>query len=702
LSLAIHHSRRRLTQRRLRAAWPGLLPRPTSRSTLGIAAMCLFGVATLVVVLAVGAAVYLVVWFGQFAGALPPPEELTARSPFQTTVVLAGDGATRLYEITDPQGGRRTILGLDQMPRSLIEATIATEDAGFYSNPGFELRAIVRATLDDLTHQQVLSGASTITQQVVRGVLLSPQERLDLSARRKVKEIALAYQLTHTYTKDQILDVYLNEIYYGNRNYGVEAAAEGYFGKSAANLDLAESALLAGLPQAPSYYDPYQRLDAVKQRQAVVLQRMVDQGYISLEQAQQAADEPLHFVDVRHAVVAPHFVALVSGQLERQLGTDALYHGGDQVTTTLDLKLQTLAEQAVAADLPALRRAGANNVAIVALDPASGQILAMVGSANYEDASIAGQVNMAVAPLPSGGVLRPLTYALALGQGETLDSSLDPTPVGLTPAGATPVAGLAAPNSSVTLRQALGGGLDAPATRIMQLVGNQSLIDLGHRIGIADFERRVSYGPNFTIADARVSPLEVAQAYATLADGGVARGPVAVKDVRTPTGQSLPQPAPAVTPALDPGVAYLITTVLTDPSVRPADEKALDLGTSVAAQVAESEDRRNAWVAGYSPSLVIVAWVGSVNGQPIADLGPAMQVWGDFARAALKLRPPTGFTRPSDVTSVTLCRNPGCTQKQTELVLKGTEAAETQANAANIAQPTPATGSSKTPLVNRR
>ena len=680
-------------------------PEP-DRFVLWIGGICLAGILAIGLVVATATAVWMIAWFGQFAGALPSPEQLTARAPFQTTPVYASDGATVLYEITDPEGGRRTIVKLSQVPRYLIEATIATEDAGFFSNPGFELRAIFRAAVEDLSHQQVLSGASTITQQVARNVLLTPAERLDLSARRKVKEIVLAYQLTQTYTKDEILSVYLNEIYYGHRSYGVEAAAETYFGKSVSQLDLAECALIASLPSAPAYYDPYVRLDAVKERQQYILQRMVDQGYISEEQAQAAASEPLHLVDHRRAPIAPHFVNYVSDLLQARLGTDRLYHGGDHVITTLDAPLQSLAERTVSAHSELLSKGSGNNVAIVALDPRNGHILAMVGSADYDDADIAGEVNMALAPRQSTGILNPLTYALALERGETLVSRVIDEPQATSDATGIDLKSARADEHQylgpVTLRQAIGLGLGAPALHLMTVVGNQSLIDLMTRIGVSNFAQRVDYASNYAIAGARISPLEVAQVYAMLANGGVARRPIAIESVVDPNERIVYQEQSEQRQALPAGVAYLVSSALADPSVRsPEVENVLKLDRPVAVHVATSDDRRDSWAAGYLPNLAVVVWVGSTNGKPLNDVQAAAEIWSSFVRDALKILPPADYTRPSDVVEISLCQNPACTSRRSEVVLKGTEKAAEDANAIAIGRARTGVTSSQTPLVNR-
>lgn len=703
MSLALTHPRWRVSSHRpaRRLAHP-----VRNRSTLWIGAICLAGILALVLVVACATTVWLIAWFGQFAGALPPPDQLTARAPFQTTPILAADGSTVLYEITDPDGGRRTIVKLSQIPRYLIEATIATEDAGFFSNPGFELRAIFRAAVEDLSHQQVLSGASTITQQVARNVLLTPDERLDLSARRKVKEIILAYQLTQTYTKDEILSIYLNEIYYGNRSYGVEAAAETYFGKSVSQLDLAECAFIAALPSAPAYYDPYVRMGEVKGRQQYILQRMVDQGYISKAQAQRAASEPLHLVDHQRAPIAPHFVNYVSDLLQAQLGKDRLYRGGYHVVTTLDTRLQSLAENAISANQDTLAKGTGNNVAIVALDPRDGHILAMVGSADYDDSDIAGEINMAFAPRQSTGILSPLTYALALEQGDTLVSRVVDEPQSVLGAGGIDLSSSKDDPHQylgpVTLRQAIGLGLGAPAVNLLTRVGNQRLIDLMTRTGLRDFAQHVDYASNFAIAGARVSPLEVAQVYAMLANAGVAQRPIAIGTVADSNERIIYRDQSEQSQALPAGVAYLVSSALVDPSVRPPEvENALKLDRPVALHAATSDDRHDSWAAGYFPNLAVVVWVGNTNGRPLNDVQAATEIWGNFVREALKIRPPENYTRPSDVVEVSLCQNPACTTKRSEVVLKGTEKAAEDANAAAIGKTQTGVTNNRTPLVNR-
>lgn len=664
-------------------------PRP-SESPLLLAALAVIGLGGLAALLFCFVALSLL---GRFIGALPPPEDLNAHSLFQTTPVLAGDGQSLLYEVTDPEGGRRTLISLDEMPRYLIEATISTEDAGFFTNPGVEPRAIVRAAFDDITRRQIVSGASTITQQVVRNILFSPDERTDQSALRKVKEAVIAYQVSQTYSKDQILQIYLNAIPYGNRSYGIQAAAEGYFGKSVESLDLAECALLAGLPQAPSYYDPYQRLDEVKARQAYVLQRMVIEGYITSAQAQEAYEEPLHFVDRRHATVAPHFVSYIVGILDQKLGTDRLYHDGDIATTTLDLSLQQTAETALSRRASELAASGATNASIVVLDPRNGHILAMVGSLNYDDPNIEGEVNMAFAPRSSGGILSPLTYAMGLNDGETLISPLSQS-------GSTTIGDQS--SDSITLREALAEGLNGPATYLLRRIGSAPFFDLAQAMGVPNLDQRAVYSGSKVLASVRVSPLEVAQIYAALASNGQDHAPVALERIAGPNGTVLFQAADQAPVAVDPGIAYLVTSALADRTLWPANEReALPGATPIALHTAESDGALDSWFVSYTPNAVVVVWLGNTIGGKLSGGAPTLAIGSEVMQAVNKRYPAGDFPRPDDVVALSLCRTAACAERDSYLALKGTESTVEKAHAAQIAETPRTIVNSQTPLVDR-
>ena len=356
-------------------------------------------------------------WF--IFGNLPSPEDLPNQLNTPSIRIVDRNGQA-LYEVLAENGGRHAVLPLDQIPLALQQATIATEDNHFYSNPGIDLAGVIRSVWINLRGGETLAGGSTITQQVARNLLLSETERTQRSLRRKLREALLAWQLTQRYNKDEILGMYLNQMYYGGLAYGVEAASQTYFGKPASELDLAECALLAGLPQSPASYNPFSDLEAARKRQAVVLGLMEAEGYITAEQKDAAEREPLVFSGAPYPIEAPHFALMVRALLDGILTPEQIYRsGGLVVQTTLDLNWQHKAENAVARQIEALKRSpdglghNVHNAALVALDPATGEIMAMVGNTDYFDNGNNGAINMALAPRQPGSALKPLVYAQA-------------------------------------------------------------------------------------------------------------------------------------------------------------------------------------------------------------------------------------------------------------------------------------------------
>jgi membrane peptidoglycan carboxypeptidase len=318
--------------------------------------------------------------YAYIAASLPAPEELHTRSvAFASTKIYDRNGGL-LYEVFDPQGGRRTLVPLAHISSHLRQATIATEDKHFYQHPGVDPIGIARAVWQNVTERGIVSGASTIPQQLARTVFLSPEERVQRTLSRKIKEAVLATEITRRYSKDAILEIYLNTIYYGNLAYGIEAAAQTYFGKTSGELSLAEAALLAGLPQSPAIYDPFINPEAAKARQSIVLGLMAGGGYITPAQAEAARSEELQFVTQRTDIRAPHFVAYIRQLLEQKYGSAVLYQGGLQVYTTLDPRLQGIAERVSREQIAALADKHVTNAALVAMRPSSGEILAMLGS----------------------------------------------------------------------------------------------------------------------------------------------------------------------------------------------------------------------------------------------------------------------------------------------------------------------------------
>jgi len=543
--------------------------------------------AVLLFFLAIGASIvgYIVV-----ARQLPPPEELqTHQIAFVSSKIYDRTGTVLLYEVTDPQGGRRTYVPIGEISRHLIDATVATEDRDFWVHPGFDPIAIARALYYNLSERRIVSGASTITQQLARNVLLTPEERVQETASRKIKEIVLAAELTRTYPKETILEIYLNEAYYGNLAYGIQAAAETYFGVDAADLTLAQASFLAGLPQSPATYDPFGGgRDLALARHEDVLALMVEDGYITHTEAAVAAAEirAYEFKAPRLDIAAaPHFVVYVRQTLEALYGPEALYRGtGLRVITTLDRDLQALAEQAVREGVAALVDRNATNGALVALDPATGHILAMVGSADFHDQSIDGQVNVALRCRQPGSSIKPLTYVAAFERGWTPATLFwdvkTEFPDGANPP-YVPINYDEKYHGPMLLRDALANSYNVPAVDALQFVGVDGLLEMSGRLGVKSlvhpelycpdypYEQPPAYGLALTLGGGEARLLEMTGAFAVFANGGlrVALSPILrIEDSRR--NVLVDNAAPAGERAISPQHAYLITSVLADTQAR--------------------------------------------------------------------------------------------------------------------------------------
>ena len=360
--------------------------------------------------------------YAHYAQQLPPPEmiEIQTSQSFKTTKIFDRTGTKLLYEVFDPRWGNRTVVSIDQVPDDLINATIAIEDQNFYTNPGINVRGIMRAFYVDITGQG-FQGGSSITQLLVKNVIIPPEERTQRALSRKIKEAILAVETTRRYSKDQILEWYLNTVFFGNMAYGAEAAAQAYYGKHVQDLTLAECAMLAALPNAPATYSPLTNPGEATIRQHLVLDAMFRQGYATYDEIVAAKAEELHYAPVRFDIKAPHFVMYVRQLLEERYGSDLLYQGGLKVYTTLDMDLQRVAEDIARqhiAELQADER-NASNASVVAIKPPTGEILVMVGSLDYFDRKIDGQVNVALAERQPGSSFKMFTYTEALLQGHT-------------------------------------------------------------------------------------------------------------------------------------------------------------------------------------------------------------------------------------------------------------------------------------------
>src|SRR5438445_1043211 len=444
---------------------------------------------------------------------LPSLSQISNHASFKTAQIFDRKGQL-LWEFYDPDGGKRTVVPLNEISQNLIDATLAAEDAFFYQHRGVDLRATIRSAL--LTSSGTTqTGASTITQQLVRNVILSPEERKQVTVTRKMREIILAYQLDEKLPKDDILEMYLNEVYYGNQSYGVEAAAQSYFDKHARDLDIAEAALIAGLVQSPSEYDPTRRdvprtADGIptstKERQAYVLEQMTRHGFITEQQARDAYAEHIAIKTRQVELKSPHWVMFVRDVVEQQYGAKTLYQGGLKIYTTLDNDYNDKMQQVLQDSKPTIATQGATNVAQIAVNPKTGEILAFNGSLDYNDESIDGQFNILTSERQPGSSIKPVAYSEAFVKGWAPATTIDDQPTCWKD---TPTHSWCPGNfdnifhGQTTIRSALGNSLNIPAVKTLDYIGVDSAIQNGINMGIST--RNVWACPSSTLAGRRSS-----------------------------------------------------------------------------------------------------------------------------------------------------------------------------------------------------
>ncbi len=648
-----------------------------------------------------------VVAFVLITADLPPADALLERASAGTTKILDRHGDL-LYEIIDPRSGTRTRLPLANIPVACQQATIATEDASFYSNAGIDLRGIVRAALQNTQSGEIVSGGSTITQQLARTLLLSTGERSERTLTRKLREIVLALRINARFGKDDILTLYLNEIYYGSLAYGLEAAAQTYFDTSVRNLDLAQCALLAGLPQLPAQYNPLIHPEAARDRQRVVLGLMVEQGYITQSEADEAANEPMKFRSAS-SLIAPHFVVYVRQQLEAAIGAEALSSGEWIITTTLDLNLQRAAEEAVKRHVDDLRAQDVSSAAVVVLDPRTGEILAMVGSADYDDDMIDGAVNAALALRQPGSAMKPILYALAFERGWSPGDVVYDVPTAFVDESGETYIPANYDNQShgpVSLRQALANSYNLPAVILQKRIGTRDFLELARNMGLTTLSDAKRYGLTLTLGGGEVRLLDLTAAYGVLANGGRAVQPCSIKEISSPkldsslftlqrevslwdsslcqlpiTNYQSPISNLQSPTLLDPRAISMLTDVLSDNDAR-ADQfglfSPLRLPFPAAAKTGTTSNYRDNWTLGYTPQRVVGVWVGNPDGHPmshISGVDGAGPIWHDVMLAAQRQLPIEPFVEPLGIDRRDVCvtnglaPGPDCPYRRSELYL---------------------------------
>lgn len=637
-------------------------------------------------------------YYNRIAATLPEVQDLRDQAAqFETTRILDRNGNI-LYELLDPNAGRRTYVPLEEMSPYLVAATIATEDANFYSHPGYDVWAIARSFYYNLISDEIVSGASTITQQLTRMLLLSAEEQVSRTYTRKIREAILAAEITRQYSKNDILELYLNEINFGNLTYGVEAAAQTYFNTSAKTLTLGQASFLAGLPQLPAVYDVYTNRDVTLRRHENVLvlmyQTSEEQGCIQVSNNQQPicvgpgealeAAEEIKNYDFQKPVGGlryPHWVFYIRSLLENKYDAQTIYRSGFTVHTTLDPILQDQAQEIVRQQVDSLQAKHVTNGSLVAIRPSTGEILAMVGSADFDNKDIQGEINMSIIPRQPGSSIKPLTYLAAFEKGWTPATLIWDVPSEFPPSGDPndprepykPVNYDGRFHGPVTVRTALANSYNVPAVKTLDFVGiydnpdtevEEGLIAFARRMGISTLTRN-DYGLALTLGGGEVTLLELTGAYATMANGGRQVPTVAITRIEDYQGNLVYEyQLPAGEQVIRPEHAYLVSSILSDSFARIAafgTNPVINLPFKAAAKTGTTNDFRDNWTMGYTPDLAVGVWVGNADYTPMRDtsgLTGAAPIWAQFMQEGIQLLTggnPSGFSRPAGIVEQVIC-----------------------------------------------
>ncbi|MFN8632243.1 MAG: PBP1A family penicillin-binding protein [Chloroflexota bacterium] len=569
---------------------------------------------------------------------LPSINQIASRETFKTAQLYDRKGRL-LWEFFDPDAGRRTVVPLTEISQYLIDATLAAEDANFYSNPGIEPRGIARAVYQNLTEGEVVSGASTITQQLVKNVLIPEDERYQQTPSRKIREALLAYQITQKISKSQILSLYLNEIFYGNQAYGIEAASQSYFGKHARELTLAEASMLAGLPQSPAVYNPLQNPVAAKARQAYVLDQMVRNGFITEAEARDAQQSELRYTPQKRPFLAPHWAVYIRSLIEEKYGTGKLYQGGFKIYTSLDYELQLKMEDVAKANAANLAQRDAENTSIVVMNPKTGELLAMVGSMDYWNTDIEGQVNVALSERQPGSTIKPVVYLTAFTKGWVPSTMIKDEKISIK----DELGRLWEPENfdhhfygNVPVKIALGNSLNIPAVKTLQFTGIDSVADMARKMGITTWPDNRRLGLAMALGGAEVRPVDMTAVYTVLANNGLRIPQVAITKIVDADGNTVEEyKVPQGEQVVDPRYAYMITSVLSDNNNRLityGPNSMIKLPRPAAVKTGTTDSYRDTWTMGYTPNLTIGVWVGNTDNRPMKEVLSLDERGQDLAR----------------------------------------------------------------------
>lgn len=620
---------------------------------------------------------------------LPNPNMLSRRDLAVSTQILDRNGAL-LYEIYSDQN--RTPIPLSEIPKRLKQATIAIEDKEFYKHNGFSLKGMVRAATEIALNHKI-QGGSTITQQLIKSALLTPE----VSITRKIKEIVLAFWAERMYSKDEILEMYLNQVPYGGTAWGVESASQTYFSKALSELTLGEIALLAGLPQAPTDYSPFGNTpEKAFQRQAEVLRRMVEDGYITKDEASEALAEKIRFATPNVSIRAPHFVMYIKDLLEKKYGARKVEQGGLRVVTSLDVALQEKAQSIVSTNVDTLSNLSVGNGAAMVTNPKTGEVLAMVGSKNYFDSAHDGNVNVATSLRQPGSSIKVVTYALALENGFTAASVLDDSPVSYSIPNNPPYVPVNYDgkfHGLTPLRYALANSYNIPAVKLAAKLGVNAIVNKGNLMGITSWKDPSKYGISITLGGADVTMLDMTKVFGTLANKGVRQELSPILEVTDYTGKVYERKKfDGGIQAVKEDVAWIISNILSDNTARtnafgPNSELVIP-GKTVSVKTGTSNDKRDNWTIGYTPSYVVAVWVGNNDNTPMnpylsSGITGAAPIWHDIMTELLKDKQDELAERSTTITALP------CYFGRVEYFIRGTEPAGGRCQ--NIPTPTPST-----------
>ena len=637
--------------------------------------------------------------FTAFSSTLPSPTKLTNRQVQESTQIFDRNGIL-LYSVF--QDKDRTLAKLGNITPYLINATLAAEDADFYLHSGIDPLGIARSFLVTLTGRGK-QGGSTLTQQVAKNALLTSERTLS----RKIKDVVLALQIEKNYTKDEILQMYLNEVPYGGTTWGAQAASKTIFGISASSLTLAQAALIAGLPQRPTYYSPFNDPEIAKNRQRYVLKLMHERGWVDRdgtsrkltdEEYNQALEEPLIYATVDTSIKAPHFVMYVLKLLRFKYGDATVDGGGLKVTTSIDIKLQDEFQAIVKEEVLKSPKLEFSNAGLVALEPKSRNILAMVGSIDYFSKEIDGQFNVTTGRRQPGSSLKPFTYLTGLLQGYTASSLMydvytefpikdDPSQKPYTPQNY----GGWGFRGPIQVRYALANSVNLTAVKMLDLVGIPNMVKLANDLGIKSLEYNpTKIGLSIALGGGTVSLLDITNGYSSLADTGYAKDPVAILEIVDTNGKVLEKDVDfAGRQVADPRAVWIITDILSDNNARtaafgPRSQLYIPGNNKVAVKTGTSNDLKDNWTVGFTPDITIGVWVGNNDGTAMnirlaSGLTGAAPIWNHAITSFLKDHPNPEFPKPEGVEDVWVGTLSGMVQyedkedRRMEYFIQGTE-----------------------------